>query len=257
MAEKQKKKKNLTELSSAFLKEEHYRIEAAIRQFCPDGTVPQTTIYSTDPDAPKKILSQMGLQSTQEPAPKQETPLAEPSQRSLNEQFQAVQSKVLAGDSGQVLVALDFGKLLVDNRNYALENVIIKACSPDGTSAPVYIFFKKGGLLKVRVCLSNECSFGALVLTDSENREVFIRLSEFHLLSFRKREEHQTEVGLMVSYTVPTGYSFSVIMGWNLDPIRNLLMAEWFTKEWEKAKQGNMPAVSTLGLEGDRHGQEA
>ena len=52
----------------------------------------------------------------------------------------------------KVLVALDFGKLLVDNRDYALENVIIKACSPDGTSAPVYIFFKKGGLLKVRVC---------------------------------------------------------------------------------------------------------
>lgn len=247
MAEKKKKHKTEEDGRLTLLENINQQMKLSAC-FCPNGIVPSNMVYSTDSDAVQKILEQAGWTNPKVP------PLDKDLQKELKNQCQVIQDEIQGGDSGQSLVALDRGRLLINNKSYELGNVLLKVITLDFTQPPVYILVRKGDLLKIRVYLSYKHPCGVLVLADSENREIFIRLADCVLLSFNK-SNLQEEVGLMLSFVLPDQQvHFSVIKGWSLDPIRHLMMEELLTMERRKTEQSNLPTVSPLGLEGTRHG---
>ena len=237
-----KKRDNNMNKFLTMMEQEGQQVEYACSMFYPDGTISPDLIYTSDPEASKKILDKLCWLGSS----------PQPDVKSLKEQCLKIQEKALSGEDDQAIVSLDLGKLIIHNQSYKFGNTLIKVQSTASNTSPAYIFFKEGSTLLSRIYLSNSNSDGVMAILNEENEEVFIRLAECHVLSIQEKSEARREIGLMLSFTRAIRHVyFSIIMALNLDPIKNLLLSEWLTSECEKAKEGNMPVCSTLGLEGD------
>lgn len=229
------------------IEQEHIQVMNTCRKFYPDDINSQRFIHSSDPKALEKILDQLCNGSSPQPDV----------QQSLQEQCLQIQAKALSGEYDQAILSLDRGKLIIQNKSYELGNTTIKVQSTDSNIPPVYIFMKKGGTLFTRIYLSRDYPDGVMAILNEENKEVYIPLAECHVLTIQENAEARKEIGLMLSFTrVIRHVFFSIIMALNLDPIKNLLLSEWLTSEWEKAKEGNASICANLGLEGDIHKNE-
>ena len=237
-----KKRDNNMNKFLTMMEQEGQQVEYVCSMFYPDGTISPDLIYTSDPEASKKILDKLCWQGSS----------PQPGVKSLKEQCLKIQEKALSGEDDQAIVSLDLGKLIIHNKSYKFGNTLIKVQSTASNTSPAYIFFKEGSTLLSRIYLSNSNSDGVMAILNEENEEVFIRLAECHVLSIQEKSEARREIGLMLSFTRAIRHVyFSIIMALNLDPIKNLILSEWLTSECEKAKEGNMPVCSTLGLEGD------
>lgn len=110
--------------------------------------------------------------------------------------------------------------------NHKLDNTVIKAIARDGDT-PVYLHIKKGDALNSLVFIGGDDALAFLVTKGLDGEDRVVRLSEFHLLSISKNSTSEKEIGLMTSYSWMGGkVNSSIIMGMNLDPIKNLLLSE-------------------------------
>lgn len=109
---------------------------------------------------------------------------------------------------------------------HELNSTVIKAIAMDA-AAPIYLYIKKGDSLNSLVFLGGDEALGFLVTKDDDGADRIIRLSEFHLLSISENSTPEKEIGLMTSYSwITAKVHSSIIIGMNLDPIKNLLLSE-------------------------------
>lgn len=97
-----------------------------------------------------------------------------------------------------------------------------------GTEEPIFYYFKQGDSFGAIVFLGGDDGQAFLATKQDDGKDSFTRLSEFHLLSINDNSDPEKEVGLVTSYIWRTAKVYSsVIMGFlNLDPIKNILLAE-------------------------------
>lgn len=109
---------------------------------------------------------------------------------------------------------------------HELDNTVIKIIAKDANT-PVYIHIKKGDELNSLVFIGGDDALAFLVTKGLDGEDCVVRLSEFHLLSISKNSTPEKEIGLMTSYEwMGAKVHSSVIIGMNLDPIKNLLLSE-------------------------------
>ena len=112
------------------------------------------------------------------------------------------------------------------SNKHELDNTVIKAIAKDANT-PVYLHIKKGDSLNSLVFIGGDDALAFLVTKGLDGEDCVVRLSEFHLLSISKNSTSEKEIGLMTSYSwMGAKVHSSVIIGMNLDPIKNLLLSE-------------------------------
>jgi len=109
---------------------------------------------------------------------------------------------------------------------HSLDNTLIKVIAMGGKE-PVYLQIKKGDVVNSLVFIGGDNCEAFLVTKNENGDDCVIRLFEFHLLSISENSTEREEVGLLTSYSWMTGQVFSeVILGYNLRPVKNLLLSE-------------------------------
>lgn len=122
------------------------------------------------------------------------------------------------------------GVLRVRGNKYELGSTVVKAVTMDD-SKTVYLHIKKGDAVSSLVFIGGD-EAQAFLVTKDDNKTLFTRLEEFHLLSISGSSTPEREIGLMVSYLWLTAKVYSgIIMGDSLNPIKNLLLSESFISE--------------------------
>lgn len=138
------------------------------------------------------------------------------------------------------------GVLRFKGNKYELGSTVVKAVAMED-SKTVYLHIKKGDAVSSLVFLGGDDA-QAFLVTKDDNKTLFTRLTEFHLLSISESSTPEREIGLMVSYSWITAKVYSgIIMGNSLDPIKNLLLSESFISE------GTEDQKSMIEEEGDRN----
>ncbi len=110
--------------------------------------------------------------------------------------------------------------------NHKLDNTVIKAIAKDADT-PVYLHIRKSDVLNSLVFIGGDDALAFLVTKGLNGEDCVVSLSEFHLLSISENSTPEKEIGLMTSYSwMGAKVHSSVIMGMNLEPIKNLLLSE-------------------------------
>lgn len=110
--------------------------------------------------------------------------------------------------------------------NHNLHNTLIKVLAKDATT-PIYIHLTKDDVLTSLLFIGGDDSQAFLVTENENNKETVVMLSEFNLLSISENSTPEREVGLMTSYSwLGTKVHSSIIVGMNLNPVKNLLGLE-------------------------------
>lgn len=159
-----------------------------------------------------------------------------PEQELLREVCQKTRDNVQLGKPGSVEIQLNKGRQMSDKRVFPLGNTVIKFL-PSNASEPIYLFLKAEDTLDASVFLEDNNASGIMLIKDESGDDFFFILSEFHMLSIAANPDPRKEVGLMTSYTImaPKVYS-SIVYGFSLDPIKNLLFSEWLLMQWQQAQ---------------------
>lgn len=143
------------------------------------------------------------------------------------------------------------GVLRFKGNKYALGGTVVKAVAQDAAKA-VYLHLKKEDAVNSLVFIGGD-NRQAFLVTKDNNRTIFIKLEEFHLLSISENSTPEREIGLMISYLwIKKEVYFSIIMGSNLDPVKNLLLVEENRTEND---MGQMPMVEAE-VDTNEHGKE-
>ena len=81
------------------MEQEGNQVEYECNEFCQDSIISPDLIYSSDPEAPKKILDKLCWQGSS----------PQPDVKPLKEQCLKIQEKALSGEDDQAIVSLDRG----------------------------------------------------------------------------------------------------------------------------------------------------
>ena len=126
-----------------------------------------------------------------------------------------------------------------------------------GSGKPIYLYVKDGDTVDAMVFIGGENILAFLATKDENGKEKFIRLSEFHLLSYHENTDPKKEVGLLTSFVWPgVNIYSSVLFAWNLLPVKNLLLSEWLQNEWQRMKDAADQSANQIEG-GAEHGQES
>ncbi len=210
---KKKEKKNAV---LKMMEEEERMVKKEVSEFYPDG-VRADMDHSPDQDPFTQIIS------TVEKGQDQSTSLF------TEEQMQGmcfqIRDNVMACKPDNMEINFVEGILRFKGKKYELGSTVVKAVAMDASKA-VYLHMKKEDTVSSLVFIGGD-NGQAFLVTKDDDKTVFIRLEEFHLLSISENSIPEREIGLMVSYLwITTEIYFSIIMGNNLDPIKNLLLVE-------------------------------
>lgn len=217
------------------LKKEQEMVNQVTSKFYPDGMLADIKSAS-DEDPFAQILSTVKKEQSTQGFTEEE----------MQEKCFQIRNNVKDCKPDNIEINFVEGALRVRGNKYDLGSTAVKAVAMDD-SKTVYLHIKKGDAVSSLVFLGGDDAQAFLVTKDN-NKTLFTRLTEFHLLSISESSTPEREIGLMVSYSWITAKVYSgIIMGNSLDPIKNLLLSESFISE------GTEDQKSMIEEEGDRN----
>lgn len=233
------KKIKLDDRVLKFADQENEDAKAAASTFYPDGIIANFTPSST-----KYPLAALLTQAKQPSTPQS------PTQEQLLDACLQIRENVRQGKPDNMEVQFKKGRQLSGKQAFLLGNTVVKILLM-GFNQPIYLFIKGGDTLNASVFLGGDKAYGILVMKNESDKDYFLRLSEFHLLSLRQDPDPRKEIGLMTSYLWLTAKVYSsIIFAASLDPIKNLLLSDWLQAEWQRAKDAtSKPANEATGGE--------
>lgn len=144
-----------------------------------------------------------------------------------------------------LIILLDKRLQVPHNPPLDLGDVVLKVV-PFSTHKPVYIYSPAEDRMFARIYIGGKDVSAFFIVRDLHGEDHIIPLSEFHMLSLQKNPQGKTEAALMTSFLwISAKVYTSPILSYNLDPVKNLLMADFLREEWEKqkdAKDNNVTA---------------
>lgn len=231
MAKKKKKKSGAVKA----LKKELEMVNQVTSKFYPDGILADIK-FAPDEDPFAQILSTVKKEQSTQGFTEEE----------MQEKCFQIRNNVKDCKPDNIEINFIEGALRVRGNKYELGSTVVKAVAMDD-SKTVYLHIKKGDAVSSLVFLGGDDA-QAFLVTKDDNKTLFTRLTEFHLLSISESSTPKREIGLMVSYSWITAQVYSgIIMGNSLDPIKNLLLSESFISE------GAEDQKSVIEEEGDRN----
>ena len=206
------------------MEKEERMVKSEVSEFYPDG-VRANMNHPSDQDPFAQIISAV------ENRENQPTPVL--TEEQMQENCFQIRNNVKDCKANNMEINFVEGVLRYKGNKYELGSTVIKAVT-QGASKAVYLHLKKGDAVNSLVFIGGD-NWQAFLVTKDDNKTEFIKLEEFHLLSISENSTPEREIGLMVSYLWLTKEDyFSIIMGYNLDPIKNLLLVDELRMENDK-----------------------
>lgn len=221
------KKKEKKSAISKLMKKEERMVESKVSEFYPDG-VRADMDHSSDQDPFSKII--LAVEKKKD----QLTPVL--TEEQMQENCFQIRNNVKECKTNNMEINFVEGVLRYKGNKYELGSTVVKAVAQDASKA-VYLHLKKGDAVNSLVFIGGD-NRQAFLATKDSNKTEFIKLEEFHLLSISENSIPEKEIGLMVSYLWLTKEDyFSIVMGSNLDPIKNLLLVDELRTENDKQQK--------------------
>ena len=178
------------------------------------------------------------------------------SQERMATECVCIRANVQAKKPDNIEVRFNEGSHYFNGVKHPLGTTIAKF-RPMGSGKPIYLYVKDGDTVDAMVFIGGENILAFLATKDENGKEKFIRLSEFHLLSYHENTDPKKEVGLLTSFVWPgVNIYSSVLFAWNLLPVKNLLLSEWLQNEWQRMKDAADQSANRIEG-GAEHGQES
>lgn len=213
------KKKEKKSYALKMFEEQERIVKTEVSEFYPDG-IRADIASSSDEDPFTQILS----------TGKKEQSAQAFTEEEMQEKCFQIRNNVKDCKPDNIEINFIEGVLRFKGNKYELGSTVVKAVAMDA-SKPVYLHIKKEDAVSSLVFIGGNDA-QAFLVTKDDNKTLFTRLTEFHLLSISENSTPEREIGLMVSYSwIPTQVYFSIIMGYSLDPIKNLLLSDNFVSE--------------------------
>lgn len=218
---------------------DEYERQSVIKSFYNDAGIVNFS-YSSE----KEPLAPLLEIAKAEPAPNTFT------QEQLGDICQQIRDNIKQGKPNNVEIQFHKGRQVSDRQISPLGTTVVKL-TPMDDCRPKYFFISKDDILNASVFLGGENASGIMAMPDKNGNNHFLRLSEFHMLSLWTEPDSHKEIGLMTSYIwmIAKVYS-STIHSYNLNPVKNLLLAGWLQEEWQHAKD-NSSKLSNEVIEGE------
>ena len=203
----------LTKKLLKMVDEEDRKVQSEVSQFYEDGVIADMADQNTMCNLVATVRKTLPPQSF--------------SEEEIQEKCLKIREDVKQCKDNSIEVNLRLGIQRHKGDKLELGKTVIKAV-PYGTDAPIFGYFKPGDTFEAIVFLGGDDGQAFLATKQDDGKDSFTRLSEFHLLSINDSSDPEKEVGLVTSYIWRTAKVYSsVIMGFlNLDPIKNILLAE-------------------------------
>ncbi len=218
--------------------EEGRKVQAVKEEFYPNGILADISVSSD-----KNILANVIAKAQVSSISAQESM----AQEQMAEHCIQVRENVKKSKSDSVEIQFDLMTQMFLGRRFELGNTICKVCTYAGDTSPTFIFFKRGSSLDVRLFIGGENAVAVMAIRNDKDQDYFIRLSEFHMVSFQENTDPRKEVGLVTSYVWLTARVYSsVVLASTLDPIKSLLLSEWLQTEWQKVKDAGEQSSKEL-----------
>lgn len=213
MSKKRAKKSDVVKM----LVREEEMVNKEVSEFYPDGLCVLANMNSApgkDPFA-QFISTEKKEQSTQIFT-----------EEEMQEKCLQIRDNVKNGKCDNIEMNFIDGVLRFNGKKYEFGSTLIKIRAMN-VSEPVFLHIKSGDAVSSLVFIGGTDMQAFLVTKNNENKTSFVRLEELHLLSICENSTPEREIGLMVSYSwITAKVHSSIIMGYNLDPVKNLLLAE-------------------------------
>lgn len=177
------------------------------------------------------------------------------SQEQMATECAIIRARVQAKKPNNIEVRFNEGSHYFNGVKHPLGTTIAKFRAMDSGEF-TYLYVKDGDTVDAMTFIGGDNILAFLATKDKNGNEKFIRLSEFHLLSYHESTDPKKEVGLLTSFVWPGVKIYSsVLFTWNLFPVKNLLLSEWLQAEWQRMKDAaGQPANQIEG--GVENGQK-
>ncbi|MBD5461966.1 MAG: hypothetical protein HDR24_02725 [Lachnospiraceae bacterium] len=213
------KKKEKKSIALKMLEKEQKMVDQEISEFYPDGIRADIESLS-DEDPFARILSTVKKEQSTQIFTEEE----------MQEKCFQIRSNVKESKPDNIEINFVEGVLRFKGNKYELGSTVVKAVAMDA-SKPVYLHIKREDAVSSLVFIGGSDA-QAFLVTKDDKKTLFTKLTEFHLLSISENSTPEREIGLMVSYSwIPAQVYFSIIMGYSLNPVKNLLLSDNFVSE--------------------------
>lgn len=140
-----------------------------------------------------------------------------------------IRKNVETGKLDNYAINLNQGLQIFNKQVIELENCVVKIKIFHNYN-PLWLSYKKGDLINVVFFIGDDGKC-YMVVGDDESNVYYIKILEFYLLSTISNDD-ETESGWITSYSWWLGKVFSSeILGYSLDPVKSLLLSEWFNEK--------------------------
>lgn len=144
----------------------------------------------------------------------------------MQERCLKIREKVQSGKPNNIEIDFVHGVQKFEGRKVTLGDTVLKAVEYS-SHTPIYLYRKKDDATDALVFIGGDYAEAFLITKDNDGNTTFIKLAELHMLSISEDSTPEEEIGLMTSYIWLTAKIYSSpILAVNLDPVKNLLMAE-------------------------------
>lgn len=221
-----KSETTLAEKACRMLDQENAKVNSEVREFYLNGILADCSL-SSEADPLAHLRTQAKVASCDPQAP---------TQGQLAEQCLSTRTNAKDGKANNIEIRLNQGRQISSKISIPLGNTVVKLLLMNADE-PEYFFIKAGDTLDALIFLGGDNSWAVMVIRDEDGHDCFLKLAELHMLSIQENSDPRKETGLMTSYSWLTGKVFSsIIMSFNLDPVKNLLLSGWLESEWQRAK---------------------
>ena len=138
-----------------------------------------------------------------------------------------IHQSTLAKNPGALEILLHSGLQLCTGTKYRLSNCILHVTLLDDMES-IWLFLRSGETVDAAIFAGGNPCNAFLLLKQEGLDDKILQLSEFCLLSLAGTDKWDGEFGLLTTYSYLTGKVYSsTIGGTSLDPLKNLLLADW------------------------------
>lgn len=144
----------------------------------------------------------------------------------MQEKCLKVRENVIAEKSDNIEIDFIHGIQKFEGKEHQLGETVFKAIEFT-THKAIYGYCRKGEVKDILIFIGGDDAKAFLAAKDDKGNTYSIELGEFHMLSVSENSKPGREIGLLTSFSWFRAKIYSsIILAFNLDPVKNLLLGE-------------------------------
>lgn len=168
---------------------------------------------------------------------KKDNILSDMTEEEMSERCAGIQENVMYKVPKYIVIRFDARAQYFENNKKLLGDVLVKIWLFN-EEAPRYLALRSESKMNVIVFVDGVTSEAFLLFLDGENKNRFIRLKEFYMISIVKNDK--IHLGFLTTYSWFSGHTtYSSIQSMNMVSVINLFLSDWYRNIWMKEIEVN------------------